>query len=302
MKIFKATPGNSVSGELRVASDKSISHRAIMLSALCEGETEVLNPLQGEDVRATLTTMRALGATITEDDKGNLKVNGGTLRSPDGAIDCGNSGTLMRVLSGVAVGYDIPCKLVGDASLMQRPMNRVAEPLMQMGANIRTEKGKPPINIDKRSDALRGIVYSNTLCSAQVKTALLLAGLGAESNTVVAEPVLSRDHSERMLELFGAKLRRSEDSKVVEITPGKLVTPGNISVPADMSSAIFFMVAAAITPGSDIVLNEVGINPSRSGGLEILMQMGADVDIMNRRVYGNEPVADIRVRGASCTA
>lgn len=297
MKTFRVTPGNNINGDLRVASDKSISHRAIMLSSMCEGETDILNPLTGEDVRATLSAMRAFGIAIDEDGNGNLKIKGGGMSAPEHTIDCGNSGTLMRVLCGVAVGRDLPCKLIGDESLMQRPMKRVAEPLQQMGAVICTEKGKPPVTIGKRSDALSGIVYSNTLCSAQVKTALLFAGLGADGATVVAEPVQSRDHSERMLELFGAQLRRSEDGRVVELTPGTLTTPGGISIPADMSSAIFFIVAAAITPGSEILLSEVGINPSRIGGLEILRQMGADVDILNRRTLGNEPVADIRVRG-----
>lgn len=297
MKTFNVTPSSKISGEIRAASDKSISHRAIMLSALCEEGTEIINPLLGEDIRATINAMRACGATIAESGSGALTVRGGDLAAPEGAIDCGNAGTLIRLLCGIAVGWDIPCKLAGDSSLMRRPMKRVTEPLQQMGAAIAAESGKPPITIAKRSERLSGILYSNTLASAQVKTALLFAGLRADSSTIVAEPTPSRDHSERMLQSFGANLRRSEDGRIVEISRSALRAPGSISVPADISSAIFFMVAAAISPGSDILLTEVGVNPSRTGGLDILLQMGADIDITNRRDFGNEPVADIRVRG-----
>ena len=298
MKTFKITPSNGIRGEFRVASDKSISHRAVMLAALCEGETEVHNPLMGDDVLATISAMRACGADINQDDPACLKVRGGGLGAPETPIDCGNAGTLMRVFCGIAAGWDIPCKLMGDSSLMQRPMKRITAPLEQMGASIRpSEKGTPPVVINKRSDTLRGILYSNTLCSAQVKTALLFAGLGAQGSTVIAEPTPSRDHSERMLKLFGAKLRRSEDGRVMELTPGKLTSPGAIPVPADISSAMFFIVAAAISPGSELVLTEVGINDSRKGGLDLLQQMGADIDVNNPREIGGEPVADILVRG-----
>lgn len=297
MKTFTITPSSGIAGELRVASDKSISHRAVMLAALCPGQTTLHDPLLGDDVLATMGAMRACGAEIGEEGGNTLHIGGGNLSAPENTIDCGNAGTLMRVFCGIAAGWDIPCKLVGDSSLMQRPMKRITQPLQEMGAAIRAEKGIPPIVIDKRRDALRGILYSNTLCSAQVKTALLFAGLGAQGSTVIAEPTLSRDHSERMLTLFGAHLRRSADGRVMELRPGKLVSPGSINIPADISSAIFFMVAAAISPGSEIQLSEVGINPSRIGGMELLMRMGADVDISNRRDLGNEPVADIVVRG-----
>lgn len=296
MKNFLLTPAVSVSGEIRVASDKSVSHRAVLLSALARGETVIRRPLLSEDVLATVTAVRACGARAGGGGA-ELHVEGGELTPPAAAINCGNSGTLMRLFAGIAAGWDIPCALTGDESLMARPMKRIVMPLQMMGAAIRAAKGVPPVEIGKRAGALQGILYSNTLGSAQVKTAILLAGLRAEDATVVAEPVPSRDHSERMLQAFGARLRRSEDGRICEIRAGELTSPGVIEVPADISSAIFFMVGAAMTPGSDILLLEVGINPSRIGALDILRRMGADIDIVNRRAMGGEPVADIRVRG-----
>ena len=300
MKQYIVTPAKKINGDIRVASDKSISHRAIMLSALTEGATEISNILYSEDVIATIDAMRACGVDITEKDKDTLQVSGGTLREPaSGIIDCGNSGTLMRLLSGIAAGQNISCQLTGDSSLLQRPMKRIIEPLQEMNAVISARSGKPPITLGSRSEEpLRGILYSNKLNSAQVKSAILLAGLYAEnSSTIVAEQIPSRDHTERMLQLFGAKLRCSSDARISEITAGRLSSPGSINIPADISSAMFFIVAAAISPDSELILSEVGINPTRAGGLDILLQMGADIDITNRQEFGNEPVADIRVRG-----
>ncbi|MCH9705331.1 MAG: 3-phosphoshikimate 1-carboxyvinyltransferase [Proteobacteria bacterium] len=298
MKLFNITPGHDISGEIRVASDKSITHRALLLSALCTEPTEIISPLLSEDTYATINAVRACGIEITQEEGKELVVKGGVLSAPNGTIDCGNSGTLIRLFCGIAVGRNLSCKLVGDASLMQRPMKRITEPLQEMGAVINSEKGKPPIVLGERSEALRGIMHSNIVNSAQVKTSLLLAGLYAEGNTIIAEPIPSRDHGELMLIEFGAKLSRSKDGRIVQINSGELTSPGNIAVPADISSAVFFIVAAAIAPAGEITLKEVGINSSRTGALDILLQMGADIDILNRRTMGNEPVADICVRSS----
>lgn len=296
---FHLTPVPVLRGEIRVPSDKSISHRALLFSALASGSTRIENPLLGDDVIATMNALRACGISISEDGSA-LTVHGAPLAAPPAPIDCGNSGTLMRLFCGAAAAANIPCTLVGDESLMQRPMNRVAAPLAQMGAAISAGvKGCPPIELARASAPLKGILYSNTLNSAQVKSAILLAGLAAQGATVVADSISSRDHSERLFALFGAAIRRSEDGHLTEITPGKLISPGSIAVPADISSAIFFIIAAAISADSDLLLTEVGINPTRMGGINILLQMGADIDIINRRKLGREPVADIRVRGSA---
>lgn len=297
MKKFIAAPTQKISGELRVPSDKSISHRAILLSSIATGETTVTNPLTAEDVRATAAAMRACGVDIRGDNP-LVICPPAKLSAPDGDIDCGNSGTLMRLFCGVAAGAGLSCRLRGDESLMRRPMQRVAAPLRAMGATIDTAaKGTPPVQISA-GGRLRGILHSNRTASAQVKSALLLAGLCADGATVVAEPVASRDHTERMLELFGAPMRRSEDGRMTEISGGaKLRSPGQIAVPADISSAAFFLVGAAMTPGSDIILSEVGLNPTRAGIVELLLRMGADIDIENQRTLAAEQVADIHVRG-----
>lgn len=303
MKRFIATPSHEVFGDLRVPSDKSMSHRAVLLAAMARGTTTIKNPLLSEDVLATIAAVRACGAEVSapQEQDGNNKTirisSGGTLTAPAGPIDCGNSGTLIRLFCGAAAGQNTACQLIGDESLSKRPMQRVATPLAQMGARITTAPdGTPPVTIAAGDSPLTGITFTNELASAQVKSALLLAGLYARGRTVISEPVQSRDHTERMLPLFGGEL--SATPQQVEIAGEQTLTAADlVEIPADMSSAFFFLVAAAISPGSQLTLHEVGTNPTRSGGLELLMRMGADIDVENRRQLGGEEVADITVRG-----
>ena len=295
--------GGRVSGELRPPGDKSVSHRAFLLSALAEGECEILNPLLGEDARATLRAVSECGAEVDDSDSSRIRIRGrGGLLSPKSDLDCGNAGTLMRLLCGAAAGQNIECRLTGDESLSRRPMMRIAGPLSRMGARIETEAdGTPPVVLRAHS-GLRGIHFDSPVASAQVKSALLLAGLRARGETTVSERHPSRDHTERMLAAFGAKVERDAEKNIARIAGGDeaLRAPENpIAVPADISSAAFFIVAAAICPGSDLLLREVGVNPTRTGVLEILRGMGADIALENRREMFGEPVADIRARGGA---
>ena len=295
--------GGKVFGELRPPGDKSVSHRAFLLSALAEGECEILNPLLGEDARATLRAVAECGAEVDDSDSSRVRIRGrGGLLSPKSDLDCGNAGTLMRLLCGAAAGQNIECRLTGDESLSRRPMMRVADPLSRMGARIETEAdGTPPVVLRAHS-GLRGIHFDSPVASAQVKSALLLAGLRARGETTISERHPSRDHTERMLAAFGAKVERDAEKNIARIAGGDeaLRAPENpIAVPADISSAAFFIVAAAICPGSDLLLREVGVNPTRTGVLEILREMGADIALENRREMFGEPVADIRARGGA---
>ena len=295
--------GGRVSGELRPPGDKSVSHRAFLLSALAEGECEILNPLLGEDARATLRAVSECGAEVDDSDSSRIRIRGrGGLLSPKSDLDCGNAGTLMRLLCGAAAGQNIECRLTGDESLSRRPMMRVAGPLSRMGARIETTAdGTPPVVLRAHS-GLRGIHFDSPVASAQVKSALLLAGLRARGETTISERHPSRDHTERMLAAFGAKVERDAKKNIARIAGGDepLRAPENpIAVPADISSAAFFIVAAAICPGSDLLLREVGVNPTRTGVLEILREMGADIALENRREMFGEPVADIRARGGA---
>lgn len=296
MKKHIVAPGGELKGEFRVESDKSVTHRAFLISSLAAEPTRIINPLRGADTMATLRAVRDCGANVVEDE-GAVTVGGGELHPPAGGeVDCGNAGTLMRLFCGVASGWNVPCKLTGDASLSSRPMRRVVNPLLKMGANISaTPEGTPPVVVGKQQ-TLAGIAHDTGVASAQVKSALLLAGLRAKGETCVREPAPSRDHTERMLQAFGVNVRRGELFAAVE-GGAKLQGGLELQVPADMSSAAFFMAAAAMTPGSDVLLTEVGVNPGRFGVVEILRQMGADVDILNARDFGGEPVADIRVFG-----
>ncbi|MBI4291972.1 MAG: 3-phosphoshikimate 1-carboxyvinyltransferase [Betaproteobacteria bacterium] len=294
---FLVEPGGKLSGTLRVPGDKSISHRSIMLGAIATGDTHVSGFLEGEDALATISIFRALGVRIDGPEGGEVLVHGVGLRglkAPASVLDCGNSGTSMRLISGLLAGQDFDCELTGDESLRRRPMRRVAEPLALMGAHIETSDGRPPLRIHG-NPRLRAIDYTMPVASAQVKSALLLAGLYAQGETRISEISLTRDHTERMLQAFGRKLRR--EGATVSLSGGPL-RGTRIEVPADISSSAFFMVGAAIAPGSDITLTDVGVNPTRTGAIEILRLMGADIELQNTRTFGGEPVADVRVRYA----
>ncbi len=297
---FVAEPGGALRGRIRVPGDKSISHRAIMLGALADGATAIDGFLEGEDCLATLRAFRAMGVRIDGPDRGRVTVQGvglRGLRAPDGPLDMGNSGTSMRLMSGILAGQVFDTVLTGDASLTRRPMRRVTEPLARMGARIDgTERGTAPLRI-RGGQRLTGIDYPLPVASAQVKSCLLLAGLYAEGVTRITEPAPTRDHTERMLEGFGYPLAR-EGSRTVAVTGRGRLTGTEIDVPADISSAAFFLVGASIAPGSDLVLEHVGVNPTRTGAIDILRLMGADIEWLNPRLAGGEPVADLRVRHA----
>ena len=298
--IFVAEPGGALRGRIRVPGDKSISHRAIMLGALADGATAIDGFLEGEDCLATLRAFRAMGVRIDGPDRGRVTVQGvglRGLRAPDGPLDMGNSGTSMRLMAGILAGQAFDTVLTGDASLTRRPMRRVTEPLARMGAWIDgTERGTAPLRI-RGGQRLTGIDYPLPVASAQVKSCLLLAGLYAEGVTRITEPAPTRDHTERMLEGFGYPLAR-EGSRTVAVTGRGRLTGTEIDVPADISSAAFFLVGASIAPGSDLVLEHVGVNPTRTGAIDILRLMGADIEWLNPRLAGGEPVADLRVRHA----
>ncbi|MGE6690580.1 bifunctional prephenate dehydrogenase/3-phosphoshikimate 1-carboxyvinyltransferase [Stutzerimonas stutzeri] len=297
--VFLANPGGSLTGHLRVPGDKSISHRSIMLGSLAEGTTEVEGFLEGEDALATIQAFRDMGVVIEGPQQGRVTVHGvglHGLKAPPGPIYLGNSGTSMRLLSGLLAAQPFDTTLTGDASLTKRPMNRVAKPLREMGAVIETApEGRPPLII-RGGQRLSGMHYEMPMASAQVKSCLLLAGLYAADQTSVTEPAPTRDHTERMLRGFGYPVTVKGSTAIVE--PGHKLCGTHIEVPADISSAAFFMVAASIAPGSDIVLEHVGVNPTRTGVIDILKLMGGDISLENPREVGGEPVADIRVRGA----
>jgi len=284
---------------MRVPGDKSISHRSIMLGALADGVTEVSGFLEGEDALATLNAFRAMGVEIDGPDHGRVTIHGvgiDGLRAPAAELDVGNSGTSMRLLAGLLAGQSFAVTLCGDPSLTKRPMRRVSEPLNAMGANITTQAdGTPPLHIHPAS-ALHGIHYQMPVASAQVKSALLLAGLYAQGETCITEPAPTRDHTERMLAGFGYPLVRRDAT--VCINGGGRLAACAIDVPADISSVTFFIVGAAIAPGSDMTLTHVGMNPTRIGVINILRLMGADIDIINATEAGGEPVADVRIRYA----
>lgn len=295
---FVTQPGGGpVQGQIRVPGDKSISHRSIMLGALAEGITQVKGFLEGEDALATLQTFRDLGVLIEGPHNGEVIIHGvgiNGLKAPLDPLYLGNSGTSMRLLAGLLAAQTFDCELTGDASLSKRPMGRVADPLRLMGAEIEAaEDGRPPLKI-KGGQPLQGIHYDLPMASAQVKSCLLLAGLWAEGETSVTEPAPTRDHTERMLQGFGYAVKK--EGATASLVGGGKLTACEIDIPADISSATFFMVAAAITPGSDLTLEHVGINPTRDGVINILRLMGANLELANQREVGGEPVADIRVR------
>ncbi len=297
--IFLAKPGSSLAGRIRVPGDKSISHRSIMLGSLAEGTTEVEGFLEGEDALATLQAFRDMGVVSEGPHHGRVTIHGvglHGLKAPAGPLYMGNSGTSMRLLSGLLAAQPFDTTLTGDASLSKRPMNRVAKPLREMGAVIETgPEGRPPLTI-KGGQRLTGMAYDMPMASAQVKSCLLLAGLYAAGSTSVTEPAPTRDHTERMLRGFGYPV--SVEGSTVSVEAGHKLTATRMEVPADISSAAFFLVAASIAEGSELVLEHVGINPTRTGVIDILKLMGGDITLENQREVGGEPVADIRVRAA----
>lgn len=297
---FVVEPGGALRGRLRVPGDKSISHRAIMLGALADGATTISGFLEGEDCLATLRAFRAMGVRIEGPESGQVTVHGVGLHGlhpPTEVLDMGNSGTSMRLMAGILAGQTFDTTLMGDASLMRRPMGRVTTPLAQMGAQIDSAvQGTAPLRI-RGGQRLIGIDYPLPVASAQVKSCLLLAGLYAQSVTRITEPAPTRDHTERMLEAFGYPLQR-DNERTVALAGGGLLLGAEIDVPADLSSAAFFLVGASIAPGSDLVLEHVGLNPTRSGVIDILRLMGADIEVLEPRLAGTEPVADLRVRYA----
>ena len=296
---FKIQSGGSLSGSIRVPGDKSISHRSIMLGSLAEGVTHVSGFLEGDDALATLKAFRAMGVEIDGPVDGKVVIHGvgmHGLKAPDGALDVGNSGTSIRLMAGLLAGQGFDVEMVGDASLSKRPMRRVTDPLAQMGAQIDTaEGGKPPLSVHGGS-GLKGINYILPMASAQVKSCVLLAGLYAEGETSVTEPAPTRDHTERMLQGFGYEVKRK--GSTATLLGGGSLKATDIDVPSDISSAAFFMVGAAIAADSDVTLEHVGINPTRTGVIDILRLMGAQIDITNQREVGGEPVADIRIRSS----
>ncbi len=297
---YLAEGGGPVRGRITVPGDKSISHRSIMLGSLAEGVTEVEGFLEGEDALATLAAFRAMGVAIEGPEAGRVVIHGvglHGLRPPTGPLYLGNSGTSMRLLAGLLAGQRFDSELTGDASLSRRPMRRVTRPLAEMGARIdTTPEGTAPLYIHG-GQRLTAIDYDLPVASAQVKSAILLAGLYAEGRTCVREPAVTRDHTERMLRAFGYEVSR-DDGGICLVGGGRL-TATRIRVPADISSAAFFLVAATIAPGSELVIENVGINPTRTGVIDILRLMGADITVERERTFGDEPVADLRVRHAA---
>ncbi|PLY12111.1 MAG: 3-phosphoshikimate 1-carboxyvinyltransferase [Desulfuromonas sp.] len=295
----RVSGGVPLRGELTVPGDKSISHRSIMFGSLAEGETVVYGFLHGEDNHATLNAFRAMGIEIAEEQGGVLRISGRGLhglQEPTDVLDCGNSGTTMRLMTGLLSGQKFFSVLSGDQYLRRRPMKRVVSPLASMGASIFGRGGGDLAPLAINGSRLQGVTYDSPIASAQVKSALLLAGLYADSPTTVTEPHLSRDHSERMLRYFGAELETFETG--VRIQPQSKLQGREVHVPGDISSAAFYLVAASIVPGSELLLKNVGINPTRSGILDILDAMGADIERLNPRELSGEPVADLLVRSA----
>jgi len=299
---YLVEPARELSGSIVVPGDKSISHRALMLGGIAHGTTEVTGFLASEDCLATLRALRALGVTVEQHSATHLIING---KGPEGLhgsaapLDMGNAGTAIRLFMGLLSGQRFDSTLTGDESLMRRPMERVAGPLRQMGAQIETTRGRPPVTV-RGGTPLHGIDYSLPIASAQVKSALLLAALSASGVTRVTEPAITRDHTERMLDAFGVQLRRQ--GLTVELAGGQSLRAVAVPVPGDFSSAAFFIVAGCLAATRGITIRNVGINPTRTGLLDILRLMGADIRIEPLPALTAEPMADIHVRAAPLRA
>ena len=295
---MEITKSHGLRGELTIPGDKSISHRGIMLGAISRGTTEITNFLQGADCLSTISCFQKMGVPI--ENKGSLvRIQGKGLhglKEPQSVLDAGNSGTTTRLLSGILCGQDFSCQLTGDDSIQKRPMERIMKPLRQMGADIRSLKdnGCAPLSITGKK--LHAVDYHSPVASAQVKSCVLLAGLYADGPTSVTEPFLSRDHTERMLAYFGAKVSSLETTATVQ--PEPLLEGRQIEVPGDISSAAYFIAAALIVPGSEVLLKNVGVNPTRDGILRVCRQMGADITLLNERLVSQEPVADLLIRSS----
>lgn len=296
--FFTVEPSAVTSGKVTVPGDKSISHRALMLGAVAEGQTRIRGFLNGEDCLATMAALRDMGVPIEQLSDTDLIVEGrgsAGLQAPSAPLNMGNSGSAMRLFAGLLSGRSFSSRLVGDDSLSQRPMDRIINPLTKMGSTIDSAKGKPPLTIHG-DQPLSGIFYRLPVASAQVKSAILLATLSAVGETSIIEPAITRDHTERMLRSMGAKLSIGATQIVM---PGQQVLQGTeIDVPADLSSAAFIVLAALLAPDCEVVITSVGVNPTRTGAIEILRDMGADIALDNVRLFGEEPVADIIVRSS----
>lgn len=295
---FVSSPVDKLTGEITVPGDKSISHRSIIFGAIANGATTINGFLDGDDCLATLKAFQAMGVLIERPEPQNVVIHGVGkygLKKPVGMIDCGNSGTSIRLLAGLLAAQKFDSELNGDASLQKRPMERVSSPLIQMGANIVTADGKPPIAIHG-GQLLRGITYEMPQASAQVKSCLLLAGLYADGDTTVIEPGLTRDHTEKMLATFSYPVKILDNK--ITINSNNECRGTDITIPGDISSAAFFIVAATLIKGSELLIKNVGINPTRTGIIQILNQMGAKISVQNKRLYGQEPVADLLVKSS----
>ncbi|HJV44553.1 MAG TPA: 3-phosphoshikimate 1-carboxyvinyltransferase [Bacillota bacterium] len=298
--MLKTSRVKRIKGDIIVPGDKSISHRAVMFSSMAKGRTEITGFLPGADCLSTISCFQKMGVTITQEGDHVLVDSIGleALKEPCEVLDVGNSGTTIRLMSGILSGRPMHTTLVGDESIAKRPMKRVVEPLRVMGARIDGRQGGEYTPLSIRGGQLTGNEYHSKVASAQVKSAILLAGLQAEGKTTVYEPHVSRDHTERMLTSFGVQLDVFEGG--VSIVGGQqMVTPQRIEVPGDISSAAFVLAAAAIVPGSKLLVRNVGVNPTRTGILDVLIDMGAQVEVLNERVWNGEPVADLQIQYSS---
>jgi 3-phosphoshikimate 1-carboxyvinyltransferase len=291
---IEVAPAKSVSGLITVPGDKSISHRYGMLTAIAEGESKIANYSTGADCQSTLGCMAALGAKVEKKD-GFVFVQGGALKEPSGQLDAGNSGSTIRMLSGILAAQSFPSKIAGDESLAKRPMKRIIAPLTEMGAQIEAVDGTyPPLTIHGKP--LHGIDYTLPMASAQVKSCVLLAGLFAEGDTIVREPVRTRDHTEIALQEFGADIE--VEKRVITLRGGAKLTGRELVVPGDLSSATFFLVAALLMKDSNLVIHGVGLNPTRSALLDFLVGMGASIKVLDLQQSGGEVIGDLRVRAS----
>lgn len=295
---FLVKPGSVRDAAVSVPGDKSISHRAVMLGSIASGTTHISGFLNGEDCLATLAAMSAMGVQVEQVDATTVTVHGvglHGLRAPEAALDMGNSGTAMRLMTGLLAGQRFDARLIGDESLTSRPMRRIITPLEAMGASIGSRDGRPPLEV-KGGRPLQAIHYDLPVASAQVKSAVLLAGLYADGVTSVTEPAVTRDHTERMLTAMGVEVRVADDR--IAVAGGQQLAAGEVQVPGDLSSAAFVMLAACISDSADVVIENVGVNPTRTGIIDILQAMGGDIRVQNAELRGGEPVADIRVRSS----